>query len=340
MLEDATVAEDRAVLDDDAGPEEHALAEPHALAQDEADGLRGRPQERAHRATASARSAARSASTISAIIASKPIRGSQPSTRRAREGSPTGGVALGRADERGVHADVGRDVDAGVGERHLDEVADGPPHTARDHVVARLVVAQREPRSADDVGRVRPVADGAQVADDELVAAPERDRRRRPRHLARQKALGPARRLVVVRDARSRRTSRSARAAPRPGRGPRAWPRRRASAGASASARAAATRRRRRRPRSRSRDPDAQVRVERMRRPPGARRSPPAIACTVSVGSSHECGHERRRGQVVELVGPDGLEGAPQRAAFEQVAGHLQRRRRRRARRATIPMTS
>ena len=107
---------------------------------------------------------------------------------------------LRRPDERRVHADPALGADARRGERRLDQLADRPADAGREDVVAGRVGLQRQARAAHHVGRVRPVADRALVAQHQLVLEPERDRRRAARHLARQEAHGPPRRLVVVED--------------------------------------------------------------------------------------------------------------------------------------------
>ena len=66
--------------------------------------------------------------------------------------------------------------------------------------VARLVLLEHELVAAHDVAGVAPVADRVEVAERELVLQAELDRRGAARDLARQEALGPARRLVVVGD--------------------------------------------------------------------------------------------------------------------------------------------
>ena len=117
---------------------------------------------------------------MSPISSSKLIVGRQPSRSRACAGSPTGSVACGaRTRLSSTRMWLAR-VDAGGGERHVDELAHRAAHPAGQHVVAGLVLLDHQPRRRDDVARRRPVAHRVEVAEHQLVGEAQGDRAPRP----------------------------------------------------------------------------------------------------------------------------------------------------------------
>ena len=87
--------------------------------------------------------------------------------------------------------DVRLPVQAGLVERDLDAAADGVGLAGGDHEVVGLVVLEHQPHRLDVVLRVAPVALGVEVAERQLVALAELDRRGVPGDLARDE-LQPA----------------------------------------------------------------------------------------------------------------------------------------------------
>jgi GDPmannose 4,6-dehydratase len=111
---------------------------------------------------------------------------------------------LGGPHEARVLRDVLRPVvDADVGEREVEEVADGVGLAGGDDVVVGLVLLQHAPHRLDVVAGVAPVAARVDVAERQLVLQAVVDARHGPTDLARDELLAASRRLVVEEDARA-----------------------------------------------------------------------------------------------------------------------------------------
>ena len=110
-------------------------------------------------------------------------------------------VDLSGPEELWVDVDVLPPVEAGVAERHLDEVADGMALAGRHDVVVGRRLLEHEPHRADVVPGKSPVAVRLEVAEVELLLDPELDSGDPVRYLARDELEAAARRLVIEQDA-------------------------------------------------------------------------------------------------------------------------------------------
>ena len=112
-----------------------------------------------------ARCWARSLSTIISTSSSKPTLGFQPSFSRALRRVADEQVDLGRPHEARVLHDVsGPVVDADLGERDVEQLADRVRLAGGDDVVVGLVLLQHPPHRLDVVAGEAPVALGVEVA--------------------------------------------------------------------------------------------------------------------------------------------------------------------------------
>ena len=101
----------------------------------------------------------RSASTISSTSSRNETRGSQPSSLRAREASPTRSIDLGRSHELLVAHDVAAPSRRPACPKAIShELAHRVLLAGRDHVVLRLVLLQHQPHRPHVVAGVAPVA--------------------------------------------------------------------------------------------------------------------------------------------------------------------------------------
>ena len=135
------------------------------------------------------------------ISSSRRTSGSQPSTRRALDASPTRSCssAVPRKSEGSLRT-WSRQSSEAASKAQATSSSDGVRHARRDDVVAWLVVLQHEPHRAHVVPGVAPVTARREVAEHELSLEAEGDRGRRARDLPRQEVDRPQRRLVVVED--------------------------------------------------------------------------------------------------------------------------------------------
>ena len=185
------------------------------------------PASGAARYPACARRRVRSASTISAMVSSKPCSGSQPSCvagarRVADHGAsarPGGRAPRPRARGRRDRARRGRRRRRRGRPRCARRPRPGRSRRARRPAAPATRRARRRPRATSRARRPRSPRTSSSCSPRLMAATPRG-------HLARQEALGPARRLVVEGDARAGEAARGGRAAPRRARGRRAWPRR------------------------------------------------------------------------------------------------------------------
>src|SRR5262249_39435193 len=109
-------------------------------------------------------------------------------------------VHLRGAEEAGVGLHVLAPVEFRVAERLVEELLDRVRLTGREHVVVGLLLLEHPPRALHVVARVAPVAARIEVAEAELALLTPQDRAETDGDLARDEALGAARRLVVEED--------------------------------------------------------------------------------------------------------------------------------------------
>ena len=152
-----------------------------------------------------ARSSSTSASTSIFTRSSKRTSGSHPSCSRILVGSPTrAGESLAPRAKRLVVANVVAPVEADVLEGCGDELLDSVRLAGRDDVVVRLVGLEHQPHRPHVVAGEAPVPLGGEVAEPQLLLEPEADRRRAAADLPGQELLRAPRRLVVEEDRRGR----------------------------------------------------------------------------------------------------------------------------------------